>query len=145
MKLLGHPLHIMLIHFPSALLPMDFVCSLIAFQSGNASFAHAAFFALAGGVVLGILALITGGYDLIHVAENKPLALKTALIHGGINGTVIMVYCVLAFRAYKAFPNLTVDSIGILILKGSMVTLMIAGNYFGGSLILKHRVGISDQ
>jgi uncharacterized membrane protein len=145
MKIFGHPLHIMLIHFPSALLPMDLVCSFLAFQTGNTSFAHAAFFAMTGGVLLGFLAIITGAYDLIGVAENKPLALKKALVHGGINATVIIVYSVLAFRAYKAFPDLTNDALAELVVKACLITLMIAGNYIGGSLILKHRVGHSDQ
>ena len=131
----------MLIHFPSALLPMDFACSLLAYYTGNASFTDAAFFAQTGGVLLGIVAIITGAFDLIGVAENKPLALQKAFIHGGINATVILVYSVLAFRAYKDFPDLVPDGTGLLITKGCLVAFMMAGNYFGGSLILKDRVG----
>ena len=145
MKILGHPVHIMLIHFPSALLPMDLVCSIIAQYTGDQSFADASFFAMAGGVLFGFLAIITGAYDLIGVAENKPLALRKALIHGGINATVIIGYSVLAFRAYKTFPDLSPDSLALLIIKGGLVTFMIAGNYLGGSLILKHRVGLQNN
>lgn len=144
MKLFGHPIHIMLIHFPSALLPMDFVCSLLANYSSNSSFTDAAFFAQAGGVMLGIVAIITGAFDLIGVAEDKPLALKKALIHGGINGTVILAYSVLAFRGYKNFPDLVPDGSILLIVKACLVTFMMAGNYFGGSLILKYRVGAEN-
>ena len=145
MKILGHPVHIMLIHFPSALFPMDFACSILAFYTGNTSFVEASFFALAGGVLIGCLAIATGAFDLIGVAEEKPLALNKALIHGGINLTVVIAYSVLAFQAYKAFPDLQPDDITRLIIKGTLVTLMIGGNYLGGSLILKYRVGLEKS
>lgn len=145
MKILGHPVHIMLIHFPSALFPMDFICSALGYYTGNASFTDAAFFAMAGGVILGGLAIITGTFDLAGLVENKPLAVKKALIHGSINTTVIIGYSLLAYRAYKEFPILIPDGVAILVLKGCLVTFMIVGNYLGGSLILKDRVGLEEN
>lgn len=144
MKILGHPLHIMLIHFPSALLPMDLVCSLLGYYTHNSSFTDASFFAMAGAVVFGGLAIITGTFDLIGLVDNKPMALKKALVHGGINATVIIAYSILAFRAWKEFPLLTQDGVGVLIFKACLITFMIVGNYLGGSLILKHRVGLEN-
>jgi uncharacterized membrane protein len=144
MKIFGHPVHMMLIHFPSALFPMDFICAGLAFYTGNPSFTDAAFFALAGGVVLGALAIITGAFDLIGIAENKPMSVKKALIHGGINTTVVIGYSVLAFQAYKSFPDLVPDNTAVLIVKGCLVTFMLAGNYIGGSLILKDRIAVEN-
>jgi uncharacterized membrane protein len=145
MKILGHPVHIMLIHFPSALLPMDLICSLFAYYTGNLFFTHAAYLAMAGGVGLGALAIITGTFDLISVAENKPLALKKALIHGGINSTVIIAYSLFLFQAYKRYPELVHDTVAVLIVKGSLVTFMLLGNYIGGSLVLKDGVGLEKN
>lgn len=145
MKLFGHPIHIMLIHFPSALFPMDLICAALAWYTGNPSFTDASFFAMTGGVILGALAIITGTFDLTGLIENKPLALKKALVHGGINATVIIAYSVLALRAYKTFPDLAADGVVILVIKGCLVTFMIVGNYLGGSLILKHRVGLENN
>lgn len=145
MKIFGHPIHVMLIHFPSALLPMDLVCAILALCTGNQSFTDASFFAMAGGVIFGALAIVTGAFDLIGVSENKPLALKKALVHGGINATVIIAYSVLAFIAYKNYPVLPQDTLAAIILKGALVTFMIVGNYLGGSLVLKHGVGLESQ
>lgn len=145
MKFLGHPIHVMLIHFPSALFPMDLVCSFLAQYTGTPSFVDASFFAMAGGVLLGIAALITGAFDIIGVAEEKPLALKKALIHGGINATVIIAYCLLAFRAYRVYPELVPDSTMLLVIKAGLVTFMIVGNYLGGSLVLKYGVGLERK
>lgn len=134
-----------LIHFPSALFPMDLACSLLAFYTGELSFSHASFFALAGGVTMGALAIITGAFDLIGIVENKPLAVKKALIHAGINTAVICGYSVFAYRAYRAFPDLVPDTVTLLIIKGLLLTLMIAGNFLGGSLILKYGVAVNDK
>lgn len=134
----------MLIHFPSALLPMDFICSALGYYTGNHSFTDASFFALAGAVIFGCLAIITGAFDLIGLIE-KPLAMKKALVHGGMNATVIIVYSVLAFRAWKQFPDLEQDGLAMLVTKGGLIAFMIVGNYLGGSLILKHKVGLENS
>ncbi len=142
MKVFRHPLHIMLIHFPSALFPMDFVCSFLGFYYGKISFVTASFYALAGGVVLGALAILAGIADLITVVKDKPAAAKKILLHGGINTAVIIAYSLLAYIAFTQYPQLTADSLLKLILKGSLITFMIAGNYIGGSLILKDKIGV---
>lgn len=142
MKLFGHPLHIMLIHFPSALFPMDFVCSCLGFYYGNLSFVNAAFYAIMGGVALGVIAIIAGAFDLIAVAKDKPTAVKKVLIHGAINTSVIIAYSLLAYIAFKQYPHLETDSLSKIIFKGGLVTFMIVGNYIGGSLILKNKIGI---
>lgn len=121
---------------------MDLVCSALGYYTGDTSFVDASFFAMAGAVLFGGLAIITGTFDLLGLVENKPIALKKALIHGGINATVIIAYSILAFHAWKQFPALDGDTLGVLILKACLITFMIVGNYLGGSLILKHRVGL---
>lgn len=142
MKFLGHPVHIMLIHFPSALFPMDFVCSLLALYSGVSSFADASLYAMTGGVGLGILAVITGTIDLANQVKEKPNAVTKIILHGGINLSVLMGYIVLAYIAYQHYPHLQADSLPKLIFKGSLVTFLIVGNYLGGNLVLKEKIGV---
>ncbi len=54
----------MLIHFPSALLPMDFVCYGLLYYTHQTSFAYASFYALFGAVVLGWAAALFGILDI---------------------------------------------------------------------------------
>ncbi len=144
MKIFKHPIHIMLIHFPSALLPMDFVCYGLFYYTHQPSFAYASFYALFGAVVLGWAAALFGILDILKIPPGKTDALQKALIHGGINVSVIMVYTVLAYSAYKKYPTLADASLPLLIFKGVLVSFMIIGNYIGGSLILKYKIGIED-
>ena len=106
MKIFGHPLHLMFIHFPAALFPMDFCCSLAGYLLGNFSFVQASFYAMVGGATLGCAAIITGTFDLLNVIHERSSVVKKALLHGSINGTVVIVYIVLAVVAFKRYPNL---------------------------------------
>ena len=142
MKILGHPVHIMLIHFPSALFPMDLACSIISNYTGRSGFLEASFYAMCGGTVLGWLALLFGFFDLLKVYESKPAVMKYALIHGGINTTVILIYSILTFIQYKRYPELESDTVMLLFIKGLTISFMIIGNFIGGSLILKHKVSV---
>lgn len=83
MKLFGHPVHLMLIHFPAALFPMELVCYFIFYKTGNSSFGNASFYATFGGVLLGWVAIVTGTIDLIIIKDDGAVQAK-ALIHGTI-------------------------------------------------------------
>jgi uncharacterized membrane protein len=132
----------MLIHFPAALFPMDFVCSGIGYVTNEFSFTQASFYAMMGGAIIGSTAITTGTFDLLNVINEKSTIVKKALLHGSINGIVVIAYIVLAFVAFKQYPQLEPDGIMKLILKGGLITFMILGNYLGGSLILKDKIGI---
>ena len=128
MKIFGHPIHVMLIHFPAALFPMDFVCSVIGYFTDEFSFTQASFYAMMGGAIVGCSAITTGTFDLLNVFNEKPSVVKKALLHGSINGIVVIAYIVLAYIAFKQYPELVPDGIGKLILKGGLITFMILGN-----------------
>ncbi len=114
----------MLIHFPSALLPMDFVCYGLFYYTHQPSFALAFLYALFGAVVLGWAAALFGILDILKIPPGETDALQKLLIHGGINVSVIMVYTVLAYSAYKKYPTLADASLSHLIFKGVLVSFM---------------------
>ena len=143
MKILRHPLHVMLIHFPTALLPMDLVLSYLFYRTANESYGAAAFYSLIAGVGLGLLSGITGFIDLVLI-KNKT-AMGAALIHGGINLTAILVFSVFAYKSWKLYPQLPMPTLTILSVKLFTVIFMLIGNYLGGRLIFKHHIAIEDH
>lgn len=145
MKVFGHPIHVMLIHFPTALLPMELVFSAINYFNNDLSFLNASFYLMSAGVILGWLAIVFGAFDLINIFENKPDIMNKALLHGGINTIVITVYTVLAYIQYKNYPLLERDSVVILAIKVLTNAFLILGNFFGGDLILKYRVAVRNE
>ena len=145
MRLLGHPVHVMLIHFPSALFPMELVCYGLLFFTGKTSFATASYYAMAGGVALGWLAAIAGAFDLGKIPPYKPGVVKKALIHGSINSSVLIAYTVFVYLVSKQYPNVPDASPGLLVVKAILVSVMIVGNWLGGELILKHKVALDNE
>src|SRR4051794_13553852 len=116
-RIFKHPLHIMLIHFPSALLPMDVVCYAIYYFTGDTSFAFSSFYALAGAVIAGWIAILFGTLDVVGIKPEKREVIKKALLHGGINVTIIIIYTVMAYSVYKRFPQLPIASVTLLVIK----------------------------
>ena len=142
MKFFGHPLHTMLLHFPTALLPMDLVLSYLHYLTGQEAFGMAAFYCLVGGVVLGYLALLTGLLDLLRIPRSKKEAVGNGLIHGFINGSLIIVYTIIAYRIWQQYPAVSLPSTTTLVMKLVLVMALLGGNYLGGQLIYKYGIGI---
>lgn len=145
MKLFGHPLHMIFIHFPSALLPMDLFCSCLYYWQGNTALGQAAFFAMTGGVIVGWIAVIIGLYDLLPITRRGAAALRCALTHGGLNFVVILGYSLLAFTKWKLYPALAPDFLLTLSIKAMLICCMVFGNYFGARLILKYNIAKENE
>ena len=142
MKLFGHPVHPLFIHFPTALLPMDFVLSFLGFTNGNPTFAQAGFYCLAGGVLTGFAAIVTGLFDLTNIPKANKIALGSGLLHGFINGCLILVFAVIAYKEWQIYPQSVTATKTMLVIKGILVAALFFGNYLGGRLIYQHFIGI---
>jgi uncharacterized membrane protein len=144
MKIFGHPVHLMVLHFPAALLPMEFICYILYYINHDTSYAFASLYAMAGGVLLGWIAALSGIMDLLKIPVNKEKALAQAFIHGGIQGSVLIAYTLFLYLAWKKYPGPQEISLVFLIGKGLLIIAMIVGNYLGGNLILRYKVGIEN-
>jgi uncharacterized membrane protein len=140
MKVLKHPIHLMLIHFPAALFPTELIFYYIYYRTGNTSFADASFYSMCAGVMLGWLATITGAIDFIVMETTLTEAKTKALIHGFINTTIVVIYSILACVMYEKYPDLPAATVMMLGAKAILNVLMIGGNYLGGTLILKYKI-----
>jgi uncharacterized membrane protein len=144
MKVFGHPLHMMLVHFPTALLPMDILLSFLAYYTKDSSFLAAGFYCLAGGVMSGLVAIVTGLIDVLFISKDQKAAISTAMIHGFINGTLLLFFGIFAYKCWQLYPQLNMPSLPILLLKTGLIISLFVGNYLGGKLILHHHIGIKD-
>lgn len=142
MKIFGHPIHLMLIHFPSALFPMECICYGLLYFTGKSSFGDASFYAMLGGVSMGWLAVLFGILDLSKLSSEKAEIVGRGLVHGSINGAVLIVYTVIAYSLFKKYPDLPHASGLLLVAKVILVLLLFVGNYIGGNLVLKYKVGV---
>ena len=144
MKVFGHPLHMMLIHFPTALLPMDTLFSFFAYYNNDNSFLPAAFYCLIAGVLGGAVAIITGITDLLLIKKDKKPAIATAVLHGLTNTIVLLFFGIFAYRGWQHYPEMIMPKTATLLIKAALIIILFAGNYLGGKLILHHHIGIKN-
>jgi uncharacterized membrane protein len=145
MKVLGHPLHMMLIHFPTALLPMDVLLSFFAYYNNDNSFLPAAFYCVVAGVLVGAAAIITGTIDVLLIKKDKKPAIATAVIHGFVNTIVLLFFGIFAYRGWQLYPEVSMPQTATLITKAVLIIILFGGNYLGGKLILHHHIGLKNN
>jgi uncharacterized membrane protein len=140
MKLFGHPIHPITVHFPTALLPMDLAMTIIYSRTGNPVHYAAGYYCLLAAVITGIAVLLTGLLDIFSLKDNKP-AMGVALYHGFLNGTIILVYAVIAYKAWQVFPTAYPSVQTATWLKAVLVAALFFGNYLGGKLVYHYGAG----
>ncbi|WP_354683017.1 DUF2231 domain-containing protein [Cupriavidus necator] len=129
-----HPIHPMLITIPIGLWVFSFACDLIRYFGGTSpDWAVVAFYSMVGGIVGALLAALPGLIDLISLPSGIK---RIALIHMGINLTVVALYVInawLRIREGGAMPVLlSAVAIGLLVISG----------WLGGKMVHVHGVGV---
>lgn len=141
MKIFGHPVHLMLVHFPSALFPLEFALLLAGSYTQNPHLPYAAFYVLGAGVSAGWLAMLTGITDMARVRPADPGVVMKAVIHGAVNTTVLLFYSTWFWTALLYYPQHEIPGMAELFIRGGLVVLLSGGNYLGASLVLKDGIG----
>jgi uncharacterized membrane protein len=140
-KLLGHPIHPMLIVLPLGLLAMAVVFDVIYLVSGDDTFANVAFWDITAGVIAGLAAAIFGFLDWLAI-PNDTRAKKIGLFHGTGNLIIVVLFIVSWFlrlgnHAYA--PNLLPFALALI---GAVMALGTA--WLGGELVYRLRVAVDD-
>jgi len=127
-----------LVHFPSALLPMDFVFSTLSLYLNQMSFATASYYCLWAGVAGGWAAIFAGAFDLVKYFKPGHPGIRQALTHATVQVTVIIFFTLILAFEYKHPSNIASPSIILIAGKALFLMLMVVGNYMGGELVLKY-------
>ena len=132
-----HPIHPMLVNFPIALLTACLPADLVYWWSGDPFWAHAAFWLVAVGLGLGLVAIVAGIVDfvLIHHVRRQMAAWHHAL--AGL--------CVIAFAAANVSLRLG-DPVGAVLPWGLVMAALTAGavlvaGWLGGTLTFRYSIG----
>jgi uncharacterized membrane protein len=132
----GHPIHPMLVAIPIGLWIFSLVSDLIyRFYAPTEAWSTVALYTLIGGIVGALLAALPGFVDLVSLPEGPR---KTALIHMGINLTVVVLYVVNAWLRLQGGGGqtpflLSIVGIGLLVISG----------WLGGKMVYIHGVAVS--
>ncbi|HZQ21743.1 MAG TPA: DUF2231 domain-containing protein [Terriglobales bacterium] len=137
-KLLGHPIHPMLIVFPLGLLATAVAFDVVGLSTGDRSWFGISFWMIAAGIIGGLLAAIPGLIDWWFIPQGTR-AKAIGLWHGAGNVLVVVLFIISWFlrRGAPAEP-----SGGALALSFIAVALGLVTGWLGGELVDRLGVGV---
>lgn len=138
-KLLGHPIHPMLVVFPLGVLTTSLIFDIARLITGDAVFSTAAFWCIAVGVVGGLLAAIFGAWDWLHIPSDTR-AKRIGAMHGG--GNVIVVALFIVSWLLRLSSDGYEPSVPAQVLSFAGVGLALVTAWLGGELVDRLSVGV---
>jgi uncharacterized membrane protein len=137
-KILGHPIHQMLIPIPLGVLATSFVFDIIHLISDNGKWAEIAHWMIAAGVIGGLIAAPFGTIDWLAIPQGTR-AKRVGLLHGAGNVVVVLLFIVSWFlrRDDPRDP----DALPILLSFFGVGVATVAG-WLGGELVDRLGVGV---
>jgi uncharacterized membrane protein len=139
-KLLGHPIHPMLIVFPLGLLATAVIFDVIALATGNGAWSGMAYYLIAAGVIGGLVAAVFGLIDWLAIPSGTR-AKAIGLWHGVGNVVVVALFAASWFLR-RGTPN--APGTLALALSFSGVVLALVTGWLGGELVDRLGVGVDD-
>lgn len=128
----------MLIHFPSALLPMDFLFGVMGQYLELKPLLAASYYCLMAGVLGGWVAMAAGLFDLVLFIKPGSPAVSKVVLHLCIQVAVIICFSVLLALEYKNTALQENPAVSMIIGKAVLLGTMFFGNYLGGEIVLKY-------
>ncbi len=140
-KLLGHPIHPMLIAFPFGLLATSFIFDIIRMLSNNTVLGEVSFWMIGAGIVGGLLAALFGFLDWLAV-PNGTRAKMIGMWHGLGNVVVVVLFWISFLMRAGMTAHVPDAAAQVLSLVGIVIAL--GTGWLGGELVDRLRVGVDD-
>lgn len=136
-RILGHPIHRMLIAFPMGLLATAAIFDVIYLASGSMAWATASMYLIGAGVVGGLLAAVFGAIDWLYIPD-ATRAKRVGAVHGVGNVFVVLLFLgSLYIRSEYIVPPALAFVLSFLGVGMAMITA-----WLGGELVTRLGIGI---
>jgi uncharacterized membrane protein len=139
-KLLGHPIHQMLIVFPLGLLGGAVVFDLIALVTGSTSLLTASYYMIAAGVISGLVAAPFGLVDWLSIPSGTRAKFIGA-VHGIGNVIVVVLFAASWLMRRPDALSPTGPAFGLSFV--GFVLAMVTG-WLGGELVDRLGIGVDE-
>jgi len=135
----GHPLHPAVVHFPVALL-LSASAADLALLAGLTGDVHIGSVLMAGGLVMGLVAMGAGLFDFTKL---EPAVVPHAVRHMTVMGIAWLGYAIALYLRRDAFSGgVTIGSASIALSLASALLLSVGG-WLGGRLVYTFGAGVS--
>ncbi len=139
-KLLGHPIHQMLIVLPLGMLSGAVVFDILAMATASAQMATVAFYVMAAGIISGLLAAPFGFLDWLGIPAGTR-AKSVGAVHGLGNVAVVLLFAVSWFLRQ---PDPTLPGAVAMTLSFAGFILALVTGWLGGELVDRLGVGVDE-
>lgn len=139
-RIFGHPIHPMLVPFPIAFFIAAFVTDIVYSRTANLMWQYFSIWLISAGLALGAFAALAGLID--YFGDRRVRAARPATPHMLLNIAAMILSLVNAFVHSRDGWTAVVPE-GI-ILSGAVVLILAVSAWLGGSLVYRHRVGVSE-
>lgn len=137
-KLLGHPIHPMLVVFPISLITFGAIMDIVGFIAGTDRWGDFAFWLFLGGLLFGIPTFLTGVNDWWGLPRGT-----RAKVIGAIHGLTNVVALILTgWSVALRFGDDNDATLSAALLTWLGVALLMVGGWFGGELVYRLGVGV---
>jgi uncharacterized membrane protein len=135
-KVMGHPVHPILIPFPLGLLTTSVIFDVVHLLTGGARWAEISFWMIAAGVIGGLLAAFFGLIDWLAIPSGTR-AKAIGLGHGLSNAVMVMLFA-LSWLLRSGAPG----DPGVLPIILSLMGVGLAS--LGGELVFRMGIGVAE-
>jgi len=138
-KILGHPIHPMLIVFPLGLLVSAVVFDIIYLITGNAIFPTISFYNIAFGIIGGLIAALFGFIDWLALPGGTRA--KSIGAYHGLGNVLIVVLFAVSWLIRNANPGHLPSTLAV-VLSFAGILLGLVTAWLGGELVDRLGVGV---
>jgi uncharacterized membrane protein len=139
-KLLGHPIHQMLIVFPLGLLATAVIFDVMAYFTGAGRWTEIAFYMIGAGIIGGLIAAVFGTADFLAIPAGTR-AKRIGAIHGVGNVFVVLLF---SGSWLLRWENPSDPSVLAYLCSYAGAGLALATGWLGGELVDRLGVGVDD-
>lgn len=140
LRLAGHPVHPMLVHFPVALWTLSVATDAGGLITGGEVWWSASFACQALGLLAAVPAMAAGAIDFASLPRGHP-GLDTAVAHLSAMGVAWLSF--LASVVLRGLPGTDAPPLVAVIAGFAGFLAMAAGGWLGGRLVYHFRVGVN--
>ena len=139
-KIMGHPLHPILIPFPLGLLSTSVIFDVVHLLTGNGKWSEISFWMIAAGVIGGLAAAVFGVIDWLAIPSGTR-AKAVGMWHGAINVVMVTLFIVSWLLRADAPGD---PGTAAIVLSFVAVGLASLGGFLGGELVVRLGVGVAE-
>ena len=139
-RLLGHPIHPMLIAFPLGLLPVAAIFDITYLCTHNGHWADVSYWMIAAGIIGALIAAVFGFVDWLGIPQGTR-AKYIGLIHGVSNFVVALLFIVSWFMRR---PAPTMPSLLAIVLGWIGIVIALFAGWLGGELVYRLNMGVDE-